>query len=78
MVVDCGLKFCLGNGEGLGSNGSKGAVEFCEDLRDRALEEACVVVDKVNQAVGVDGGVDLLNDPSFDVVASVEDCWFYR
>lgn len=38
------------------------------------MEESCVLVNKVSQAFGVDGGVDLLDDHPLNLVASLEDC----
>ena len=39
------------------------------DLWDRAREESGVVVDQVGEAFGINSGVDLLNERSFDKVA---------
>lgn len=78
MVVEGGLKFAgLGDSEGLWNSGSKGALELCKDFKDRSLAEAYVLVDEVGEAVGVNSGVNLLDDHAFDLVAGIEDCYFF-
>jgi hypothetical protein len=57
----------------LGSkNGSKGSVEFVKNVLDCSLDKAGVFVDWVSQAVFVVGGIDLLDDGTLDLVASVK------
>ena len=72
VVVNGGFQGGLFFGENLGSNCSKGPVEIGKYFRDCALDETGVFVDEVGEAVVVEGGIDLLNDGTLDLVASVE------
>jgi hypothetical protein len=45
VVVNGVLQCGFGGGQGLWSDGSVGVEKFFQDLRDRAFEEPCVIVD---------------------------------
>ena len=45
MVVGCCFDFGFGDGKGLRSDGSEGAIELGKNLWDRTLEEPGVLVD---------------------------------
>jgi hypothetical protein len=47
-------------------------VEIEECFWDCSLDEAGVFIDEVGEAVVVEGGVDLLDDGTLDLVASIE------
>jgi hypothetical protein len=72
VVVDGCFQGGLRCGEDLGSNCSKGPVEIEECFWDCSLDEAGVFIDEVGEAVVVEGGVDLLDDGTLDLVASIE------
>ena len=40
------------------------------------MEESCILIEEVKEAVGVDGGVDLLNDHPLSEITSAKDFYF--
>ena len=72
MIVGGGFESSFGGGEVLWCDRAVGVIEFTHDLRDGANEEAGGVVDEVSKDVRVQGGVDLLDDCTFDEVAVIE------
>ena len=72
VVVGCTLQGGLGGGQSLWSDGSIGFEQSLHNMWDRALEETCVVIDEVGEAVLIDNSIDLLDDGAFDEVARFE------
>ena len=57
----------------MGSDGSIGFEEVFHDTTvDGAFKVACLVVDKIGEAVRIDSSADLLDNGSFKEVASLE------
>ena len=74
MVVGGGFKSSFGSGEGLWCDRAVGVIEFSNDLRDGADENAGGVVDEVGKDVGVQGSVDLLDECPFNEVSVIKNC----
>jgi hypothetical protein len=72
VIVGDSFDFCLCGCERLRGNGFVCVEEGLDDFGYGALEEPCVVIDEVGEAVFIEGGVDLLDDGSLDEVACIE------
>ncbi len=72
VIVGDGFDFCLCGCERLWGNGSVCVKEGLDEFGYGALEEPCVVVDEVGEAVFIEGGVDLLDDGSLDEGTCIE------
>jgi hypothetical protein len=72
MVVGGCFNFSFGGSKGLMSDGSVGVKQILKDLRDRSFKQTGFAVDQIGKAVFINGGVDLLDDGSFNEVAGLE------